>query len=302
MLSNANFEIIDLTSKRSDHRSFGLGSPTYIQTIVREAAYKIKRPFTIFLDSSDAESKQLYPNNTSTDFTIELPERLNFNRNWTVSAKSLFLSNKIHNIEDCYATLTIIDGGYFSSSKRVTLKNGNYTTIEIFLNELQAVLKKGRIPIDVRQNENGRVRMIWGLNIKKGRTVDLRLSRYLACILGYTSTPKTFQSLRFDENLQYIAPHDPNIFLTYPKNLIIGCDIVDDTIFGGQHVKLLRLVNNTTNLTSDILTFDFQQDEKVPLNIREFKSIHISILDASGNPVKNESNFSTKLQLQFSLE
>ena len=57
-----------------------------------------------------------------------------------------------------------------------------------------------------------------------------------------------------------------------------------------------------TNLTSDILTFDFQQDEKVFLGIREFKSIHISILDATGNPVKSESNFGTKLQVQFSLE
>ena len=302
LLSNANFEIIDLTSKKSNRRSFGLGSPTYIQTIVREASYKIKRPFTIFLDSSDVESKQLYPNNTSTDFTIELPERLKFNRNWTVSAKSLFLSNKIHNIEDCYVLITTRDEDRETRSERFTLKNGNYTTIEIFLNELQNVLKKGRIPVDVGQNENGRVRMTWGLNIKKRHIVALRLSRYLACILGYTSSPKTFQSLRFDQHQQYIAPHDPNMFLTYPKNLIIGCDIVDDTIFGGQHVKLLRLVNNTTNLTSDILTFDFQQDEKVPLNIREFKSIHISILDASGNPVKNESNFSTKLQLQFSLE
>ena len=70
----------------------------------------------------------------------------------------------------------------------------------------------------------------------------------------------------------------------------------------GQHVKLLRLITNTSNLTSEILTFDFQQDERVSLAIREFKSMHISILDASGNPVKSESNFSTKLQLQFSLE
>ena len=62
------------------------------------------------------------------------------------------------------------------------------------------------------------------------------------------------------------------------------------------------MITNTTNLTSDILTFDFQQDEKVFLGIREFKSIHISILDATGNPVKSESNFGTKLQVQFSLE
>ena len=263
----------------------------------------MKRPFTIFVDSSDAESKQLYPNNTSTDFTIELPERMTFRKNWTVALKSLSLANKIHNIEDCHALFRFHDRNRrVSASKAATLQNGNYPTIESFLHNLHRVFKKKRIPVAVAQSENGHVSIKYRYKVKKGVVIDLRLSKYLACILGYTSSPKYSQSLRFDENQEYIAPHQPNMFLTYPKNLIIGCDIVDDTIFGGQHVKLLRLVTNTSNLTSEILTFDFQQDERVSLGIREFKSIHISILDASGNPVKSESNFSTKLQLQFSLE
>ena len=128
------------------------------------------------------------------------------------------------------------------------------------------------------------------------------MTKYLACILGYTSSPKEVQFLRFDENVEYIAPHEPNLFLTYPRNLIIGCDIVENTIFGGQPFKLLRLVTNSDNLDSDILSFDFLQDEKVALKVREFKSIRIVILDATGAPVKSESNFPTRLQLMFSLE
>ena len=302
LLSRANFEIIDLTSKNLERKSFGIGSPTYIQTIVREAAYKTKRPFTILLDSSHAGSKKLYPNNTSTDFTIELPERMIFKRHWNVTLKSLFLSNNIYNIEDCYVIITTKDEIKETRSEKIRMKNGNYLLLETFLDELQEVLRKGRIPVDVSQTDDGHVKMTWGFSVKRGHVVGLRLSKYLACILGYTSSPKMYQSLRFDQHIQYIAPHKPNMFLTYPKNLIIGCDIVDDTIFGGQHVKLLRMVTNTTNLTSQFLTFDFQQDEKVPLGIREFKSIHISILDASGKPVKSESKHSTKLQLQFSLE
>ena len=75
-----------------------------------------------------------------------------------------------------------------------------------------------------------------------------------------------------------------------------------DTIFGGQNVKLLRLITNSDNLESDILTFQFHQDEKVMLGIREFKSIHISIMDVTGSPVKSESNFPSRLQLMFSLD
>ena len=128
------------------------------------------------------------------------------------------------------------------------------------------------------------------------------MSRYLATILGYTSSPKDDQFLRFDEFREYVPPHDPNLFLTYPRNLIVGCNIVENTIFGGQPFKLLRLITNSENLNSDILSFEFLQDEKVALKVREFKSIHISILDASGLPVKSESEFPTRLQLMFSLE
>ena len=86
----------------------------------------------------------------------------------------------------------------------------------------------------------------------------------------------------------------------YPKNLIIGCDVVDDTIFGGEHVKLLRLVTNNVRVDGDILSFDFLQNEFVNLNVKEFKSLKIAILDASGGPVKTDNSFPTRLQLMFS--
>ena len=87
----------------------------------------MKRPFTIFLDSSCPISKQLYPENTNTDFIIELPERLNFRQNWTVTLKTLFLSNKIQNIEDCHVQYTkFTPTGHLVGQKTFTLKNGNY--------------------------------------------------------------------------------------------------------------------------------------------------------------------------------
>ena len=90
------------------------------------------------------------------------------------------------------------------------------------------------------------------------------------------------------------------MFVKYPKNLIIGCDVVDNTIFGGEHVKLLKMVTNTWHSSTNILNFEFLQDEYVDLNVREFKSIQIAILDATGNPVKTDSSIPTRLQLMFS--
>ena len=303
LLSHAQFNVFDLDSSKNNQTP-SIGSPTYIHTIVQAAPKRMKRPFTIFLDSSCPISKQLYPENTNTDFIIELPERLNFRQNWTVTLKTLFLSNKIQNIEDCHVQYTkFTPTGYVVGQKTFTLKNGNYGTLASFIHEIAEEFKRKSMPFRISEVENGRVKIkMNGKKIRKGYTLELRLSKYLASILGFTSSPKQYQTLRFDQNPEYIAPHNPNLFLVYPKNLIVGCNIVDDTIFGGQNVKLLRLITNSDNLESDILNFQFQQDEKVMLGIREFKSIHISIMDVTGSPVKSESNFPSRLQLMFSLD
>ena len=302
LLSHAQFNIFDLDSSKHNQTP-SIGSPTYIHTIVRAAPKRMKRPFTIFLDSSCPISKQLYPENTNTDFIIELPERLNFRQNWTVTLKTLFLSNKIQNIEDCHVQYKLINPiGYIVREKAFTLKNGNYGTLASFIHEIAEEFKRTSMPFSISEVENGRVKIKMKGRIKTGYKSELRLSKYLASILGFTSSPKQYQTLRFDQNPEYIAPHIPNLFLVYPKNLIVGCNIVDDTIFGGQNVKLLRLITNSDNLESDILNFQFQQDEKVMLGIREFKSIHISIMDVTGSPVKSESNFPSRLQLMFSLD
>merc|ERR1712030_27645 len=90
----------------------------------------------------------------------------------------------------------------------------------------------------MKEVHGGRVKIKCTTEIKDGNKLQLTLNKHLACILGYTSSTIDRQSLRFDQKSEYFAPHDPNLYLRYPKNLIIGCNIVNHSIFGGQHVKL----------------------------------------------------------------
>ena len=177
-----------------------------------------------------------------------------------------------------------------------------FLSVDSFVREIIKEFRRFNVKISVEMNEERKIVLKYRSIIQDFEMVQIYMSNNLGTILGYTSTPIEPQTLRFDHNKEYIAPHTPNLHLLFPKNLIVACDIADDTIFGGQHVKLLRLITNADNLNSDILSFDFLQDEKVNLGIREFKSIHISILDATGNPVKSESTQPTRLQLMFSLE
>ena len=413
LLSKAHFEIIDIDTNTAPN--FTVGSPTYIQVVIRKKVQRMKKPFTIFLDSSCKRSQHSYPMNNNMEFTIDLPERLEFRGNWNVVLKSLFIPNKFVNADGIYVKYYNHQWGKFDTLKNVKLdhlpfhvdrldvfiekfnsllhlhrikikallsegkvslnwidkeiqivedceckytlftpqmrvheeksfsmKNGSYKTLTPFLQEMTKLFNYYQLPFTVEEFENGKVKIKITQIIENGFKCQLYLSPNLAFNLGYRSS-KDPQFLRFDLNKEYIAPHKtiwenslclspnlahmlgfqkyteskeefivhfndipvqtakytPDIFLLNPRNLIIGCDVVSDTIFGGDHVKLLRLVTNPINISSEILTFDFLQNEYVELEVKEFKSIKIRIADVTGKTVRCESDIPTRLQLLF---
>ena len=74
---------------------------------------------------------------------------------------------------------------------------------------------------------------------------------------------------------------------------------MNDTIFSGEHVKLLRLVTNPIDVSGDMITFDFLQNEYVELLVKEFKSIRIRSADVGGKTVKCDSDIATRLRIIF---
>ena len=289
LLSNCSFEIIDISSDETPNLAYG--TPTYIQVVVKKS--EMDENFNIFLDSSCKTSKHLYPSNTCTDFTISLPERVNLHRHWQVTLKTLFVPNRIQNIKDCY--LEYVNHNYKNSYKRIDIE-GNYPTLESLIFEINKKISDLPIRIEI---EGKKVKMSSTKeSMDKGRKSWVWLSSYLSYILGYNAEVSEIgQYLRFDQNLEYLAPYNADVFRIYPNNMIVGCDIVDNTIFGGQHLKLLRLVANNTHPSSDLISFDFHQDEYVDLGVRDFKSIRISIMDVTGQVLKSEGT--TRMQLKF---
>ena len=301
LLSEAHFEIIDL--KTNSAQNFSIGSPTYIQVVIRKIIPRMKKPFNIFLDSSCPKSKEHYPNNTNTEFTIELPERMDFRRNWQVALKSLFIPSKFINLDGCYVRYYYYNWTKFDywANKILSLKSNHHSTIESFLHQFNLLLEIYNIKI-CGEIVEGKVVLKYYEDWRKWQYSNtLFISPHLAHILGfqkYDGSEKEFEA-KFNKTSTLVAPHEPDLFLYYPRNLIVCCDIVDDTIFGGEHVKLLRLVTNNIDTKADILSFDFLQNEYVELGVKEFKSIKIRIADVSGKNVKCDSDIPTSLQLMF---
>ena len=334
-LSNANFEIVDFTTEEQPY--FGIGSPTYIYCLVRGIENSdMKQPFNVLLDSNCTESKKLFPQNTATDFKIKLAERISFNRNWKVSLQSLFLSNKLFNIsgemfnfkceekiklddyekvkqyyklekedgfpqwEKCSAKMKENRSGnaspFLTCKKGVEITSGCYSTVEELIEVIQADWEKNNFNllikvVDQRIKIENKNRELFD--------ITLEISPYLSFALGFTEELDLNSSSIFRIRDSLTSTYDAKLSVFTPKYLIICCDIVDDTIFSGEHVKLLRMVVNNTAKNEEIISFEFLHHDFVPLCVKEFSTIHITITDVAGNPILTNSISPTYLQLVF---
>ena len=310
-LSKPIFEIVDIDTNKPP--PFTHGSPTYIQLVIK-SEYKMKKPFNIFLDSSDKKSRDIYPNNTSMDFTIKLPERMEFRRNWQMALKTLFLPGKLFNIyeDSCWMKYVIPDAEELLQQRKnhnriftisnfevivdMKIESGYYSTLTNLQKAIQKQIQKyfdielkyGKFMI--RTKEDNHIRRMKSL---------LAISPFLSQLLGFSSNSEEVTCLDFHIRNEITCPYQPDIYLLSPRNLMIICDIVDDTIFGGEHVKLIKLVTNNIHDTSDLISFEFLHSEFIELGVKNFDSIRIRIVDTTGGELETSSTTPTRLQLVF---
>ena len=166
--------------------------------------------------------------------------------------------------------------------------------------------------IDVLQKsfDDNHVRLNIGLEDEKNLIISLKedviegkfsfsFSPYLAYTLGLSDNiDKSFEYI-FTGIAPYEAIVEPKLQVLNPKYLFVCCNIVDDTIFSGENVKLLRLLVNLEGNQFKIMNFDFLHPDIKDLKIREFSSIHVTITDVTGQPLLTDSVTPTILQLEF---
>ena len=183
----------------------------------------------------------------------------------------------------------------------------------------QTILDIHCIPINfsidsVRNRFELKLRMRY---IEESEVFTLYLNGYFTRLLGFSAKG---EDMRFDLTIKskhIKAMYPPNIYAFTSKSIIVTCDIVDETIFNGQRLNLLRLINkmdipedtyhydfiNDKHIkleAPDTLHYHFIHDEYIKLGTHEFDKIKIRISDVTGNLLKVKyPDIETTLQLEF---
>ena len=138
LLSTAKFEIVNIATGVPDN--FGSGSPTFIQVVVRNREERMKPPFQVLLDSSCETSKGIFDENTNMDFTIQLPHRMEFQKDWILCLKSVHMSNEYKTTRDCSMKVTITNGAKMQQLEVVF--DEYIPTIEALVEKINAKMQK----------------------------------------------------------------------------------------------------------------------------------------------------------------
>ena len=85
--------------------------------------------------------------------------------------------------------------------------------------------------------------------------------------------------LNFEKTNIRESTFSPNIFMLIPTNFIIMCNIVSNSMIGGTTARILKIISSNFQPHHNIIRFSFYQDELVALDIKEFSSIQIRIVN-----------------------
>ena len=259
----------------------------------------MKPPFQILLDSSCPHSKKNFPLNTNSDFIIQLPQHLDFQKDWIVCLKSIQLSNEIDTIHNCWGKV---------GNHLFKLEDGYVANLSVVIDKLNAECA-GKVIFELASDkvyirDDGEYWFDYMFYGEEVPPLSLQLSNNLCHLLGFPMNEDGVNSFIFENPWQFEmfqSSFNANIFSLQPRQFIVCADFVEHSALGGQQVQMLKyFVAPQMEQNNKRLDVDFNNYTYVKLNNKNFDRIHIRILSAAdGQLLKSNPNSPTLLQLLF---
>ena len=283
LLSTASFEIIDLKTQKSPN--FDIGSPTFIIIAVKKQIKRMKNPFNVLLDSSCSISQSYFPSNNNTEFTIQLPKRLQFQKDWIVALKAISFTNKLYNVYDF--TIEIED----TSGTKTTfnLDDGYFSTLQEWLSSIYSKLSGH---LWVKKDVSTDKIIIYPM--KKLKTVHFSDN-----MKKFMKLPKTYSSDFFLKNTRLVSEEPIDMSVLIPYHFLICCNMIEHSIIGGQQLQVLKLLTNEMQKEKTLIHYESYNNEFIKIGLKEFDKITIKIISINGRVIKCDPDTPTRLQLLF---
>ena len=276
LISNACFEIINLKTNTVIPSSSI--KETIIEVFVKSSSFdKMKRPFSMLLQSDEEKSLQIYQHNNNMKFSIELPQRKELVGDWSVVLKGLTMTSNIANVQEndlFYISLFSYADKSFTNppvSLIYYLPAGFYSKKIEMINPINTWLEEENIHLKFEITRNNRVKLKrTNNNYDSYAFVELTLSSYLSIALGFENETVFNPVKHKDKTAQFVG----NLNIGIPTDIMIKCDLIYNTLVGNRSIKMLRYITNfNSQLNKSIINFQFKDIVPCMIENKSFSKI-----------------------------
>jgi len=210
----------ELKNENDEFPEFAVGTATYIKLNIIGNKDKHQNMFTVNINSQDQTSKQYYPSNSNTHFTIQLPIRLSqgLSKRWTIQMNSLSIPRMDYNVYPEFANIKVVLTDRISHLQdhyTINIPTKNYKTLNIFKKSInEAILSKLYDPWDEDKELNFGIRLqdsddsrLAIFNKFPNKVVSLGCNTILSYMLGIKSSNTQVNLYDFD-NLDFQDGYD----------------------------------------------------------------------------------------------
>ena len=169
-----------------------------------------------------------------------------------------------------------------------TTKSWNYPNLKAIMKDLNNRWVKEKVPLKIKEDPSGRVVISHNMPRSMGSVASLKLSPNLAYMLGYTSEViKHGQFLRFDENKEFLAPHEPKLFM----------DFCDEKIKSEYRSKVIKLEDVIGEMEAENFALKQEFKGKLAKIEKEHKQEKIKIEEKWKSYTKTKLEFNRRYKL-----
>ena len=332
-LITASFKIFDTTTNQDINDILEETIPLTIELVYKKMSLSENSHFNVFVKSDSLESKKIFNSNTNMEFSILLPERRHLEGKWGVILRDLFLTNQFRNVEknEFYIKYTQFEmsieieldeetGKYETKTKykvesqkdkEMFMKEGFYQNVPILLEEVNRLLLEMKTNTAIKKSTDINKLILFRRIQGEQYARFLIFSYKLAVVLGFkrpTKIVKDQTEFKLDLNKEMTnngiirSSYLTNLNYFYPKQIVINCDLLSNSILGNRQSKILYLMNiSGTKLSQDEDMWMLDYPNKIirPLEIHSFQKMKFWITSLEGKTLNALSDRPTSISLTF---
>lgn len=306
ILDTLNFKLVDEEDRPI---KLSTGIATVVKLQFRKMSY-FKKSFSVRLTS---QKSKLHPENTNSNFTVELPETLFFNKKWRVSVNTINLPNYFNSLPPNQIISVIYDESSGRKKGAIVIPDQVFKKselIEYVNSRLKDHFNTKDPVITFEENiKQGEYTPTCVIKIYKPNA-HLVMTKDLVQLLGYgaadyiESKGVYYKSWKIttlqSEGYYEIRMSDPiNMNYFYPSYIMLYSNIVAPTIIGGTYTNILKIFPIITT-NDDYVIHQFKNPEYHTLLNNEIKNINLQFRTHSGDFIYFSSKEMIIVDLTFS--